>query len=354
MYDYEKAYRRLTENHAYLDEGDFVIENCPVPEENCLYRLDPRTKLQTSNSFRGFKFNKKDFVMELIRSRMVTSEKDITKHAVVMNRHAVTEDVHVFTYVPLHASNKLPCILYIHGGSFIGGSATYVHEVCKALSEKAEAVIVNVAYRLAPEFPFPCALLDCYRALCWCRENPAGLPVNGQIAVCGDSAGGGLAASLTLFERMNKESSIGFMGLIYPCVQLRESTAYPWDGKAYKIKQDHKEIVESLLSLRAAMLVIEALYLKQQGKADDPLVSPIYTKDYRVFPPSLVVTAEYDYLRLQGERFAQNLCEQGRPVRCIRYDGMEHAFMDRLGTYPQAEKVLDDIAETMKSHFQNF
>ena len=353
MYRYEEAYRKFKENHAFLDEGDFVIENCPVPEEGCLYGLDPRTRLQSSNSFRGFKFNKKDFVMELIRSRMVTNELDITKHAVVINKHAVTDDVYVFSYVPLHASGKLPCILYMHGGSFIGGSAAYVHEVCKALSEKAEAVVINVAYRLAPEFPYPCALMDCYRALCWCRENPAGLPMNDQIAVCGDSAGGGLAASLTLLERMNGETSIGFMGLIYPCVQLRESAAYPWDGKAYTIRQDRKEIVESLLSLRAAMLVIEALYLKAQGKADDPLVSPIYTNDYQAFPPALIVTAEYDYLRPQGERFARKLHEQGRSVRCIRYDGMEHAFMDRLGTYPQAEKVLDDIAETMKSHFQN-
>lgn len=352
MYEYEAAYRRLKENRAYLDEGSFVIENCPVPEEGCLYGLDPRTRLQSSNSFRGFKFGKKDFVMELIRSRMVSDERDITHHAVVVNQHVLDENVHVFSYVPLHLTCKLPCILYIHGGSFIGGSAAYVHEVCKALSEKAEAVVVNVEYRLAPEYPYPCGLLDCYRALCWCRENPAGLPMNHQLAVCGDSAGGGLAASLTLLERMNDETSIGFMGLIYPCVQLRESSLYPWDGKAYVIKQDRKEIVESLLSLRAAMLVIEALYLKAQGKAEDPLVSPIYTKDYRQFPPALVITAEYDYLRQQGERFAYMLKEQGRPVRCIRYDGMEHAFMDRLGTYPQAEKVLDDIAETMKQYFQ--
>jgi acetyl esterase/lipase len=244
----------------------------------------------------------------------------------------------------------MPAVLFFHGGAFIGGTVEVVENACKALAEKAGAVVVSVDYRLAPEHPFPAGLTDCFDAVTWVHAHAQEINVDpGRLVVAGDSAGGNLSVACAIMDRDRKSRMIALQALIYPTVDLvcKPCEEYVWDLSEYEIK-GHREPTEAMiLALRVDAGLLHLVYLHGNDPAD-PLVSPLYIADATGLAPVLILTAEYDALRLEAEAFARKLTRASVRTRVIRYRGMDHAFVDKIGLYPQAEDCMEEIAAEVR------
>lgn len=259
-------------------------------------------------------------------------------------------DIPVRLYRPSH-TEAIPVILFFHGGGFFGGTLDTVENPCKLLSERANAVVISVDYRLAPEHPFPAGLNDCYRAFEWVHAHANELNIlKDRIGVAGDSAGGNLATACCLMEQERGEGRICYQALVYPVVNLGSipTDDFEWTLDAYDISHHHDLIRGVVLALADADSFFNDLYLQGMADVTHPLVSPLFADDFSSLPPTLIVTAEYDYLRLEGEAYARKLSGAGVPTRLVQYRGMDHAFMDKLGDYPQAEDCMNEIAKGLK------
>ena len=202
-------------------------------------------------------------------------------------------------------------------------------------------MVVSVEYRLAPEHPFPAASDDAYAATHWVAENAAavgGDPT--RIAVAGDSAGGNLAAATTL--RIRDEGGPALRGqlLIYP------GLAYPSPPTPSYI-----ENAEGYGLTRESALWFWEQYLGDDSQAANPHAAPLLAPDLRGLPPALVVTAEYDVLRDEGEQFVERLRTAGVPARLSRYDGVPHRFAEMIGILDQAEQASEEMCAWLRDVF---
>lgn len=216
----------------------------------------------------------------------------------------------------------------------------------KPLAEKAGAVVVSVDCRLAPEYPDPAGLTDCLDAVTWVHTHAKELGVDPmRLAVAGDSAGGNLSAACAIMDRDRKGGMIALQAHIYPTVDLAcaPRDEYRWDLSEYSIKHQRELIESMILTLRADACRLHRAYL-QGNDPTDPLVSPLYVPDATGLAPALILTAEYDALRLEAEAFARKLTRAAVRTRVIRYCGIDHAFVDKVGLYPQAEDCTKEIA----------
>lgn len=255
---------------------------------------------------------------------------------------------------PGSSSALCPVVVYFHGGGFVGGSLGAVENQCRLLAQSAGAVVVNVDYRLAPEAPFPQGLEDCLDAVDAVFTQSSRWQIDPKrLVVAGDSAGGNLAAACCVLDRQRSRSVIAAQLLIYPVVDLRDEGQghYPWTVSDYQIADDHRDLISAAVQgLRGASSYFNSHYL--QGKsAQDPLASPILANP-AAFPPTLVITAEYDFLRVEGEGFAAQLAEAGVPVRLVRFAGMEHSFFDKLGLHPQTSQAVAEMANFVRTWVQ--
>lgn len=236
----------------------------------------------------------------------------------------------------------------------IGGSLKTVENPCKALAEKADAVVVSVDYRLAPEHAYPAGLTDCFDAVKWVFGHAAEIGVNPQqIAVCGDSAGGNLATVCAMMDRDRGSGMIKFQALIYPSVNMAgvQTEDFEWSIEQYTVHNHRELIIPALEGLKQGGSFFQDMYLQKQTNPEHPYVSPLLADDLNGLPESLVIVAEYDFLRLEDEAYARKLFRSGVPTRIIRYSGMDHAFIDKIGLYPQAEDCMEEIAEAVKRRF---
>jgi len=247
-------------------------------------------------------------------------------------------------------AGPLPAVVYFHGGGFFGGSVKTVENPCRFLAERAGAVVISVDYSLAPEHPFPRPLEDCWDAVKAVHEQAASLGIDVRwIAVAGDSAGGNLAAACSILDRQEPRL-IAAQLLIYPVVDLRseEEGHLPWSEDEYEVKAFHDLVWGSIRGLRDAGPFLDKMYLAGHS-GTDPLASPLVHPVLSDFPPTLVVTAEFDFLRVEGEEFARRLSAAGVYTRAVRYRGMDHAFFDKLGLFPQAADVVEQMASFLTS-----
>lgn len=235
-------------------------------------------------------------------------------------------------------------IVYFHGGGFVGGSLKTVENPCRLLAERAGALVFSIAYRLAPEHPFPAGLDDCWDAVKAVVDDAATWGIDPRrVAVAGDSAGGNLASACCILDARQAVRRIAAQLLVYPVVDLRSPEGHlPWSEDEYDWRGEPELCRAAVLGFSDGREFFSSQYL-QGYPAQDPLVSPV-TQDPRAFPPTLVLTAEYDFLRLEGEAFARRLVEAGVMVRAVRYRGQEHAFLDKLGLFPQAADAVDEMA----------
>lgn len=180
-------------------------------------------------------------------------------------------------------------------------------------------------------------------------NNPEEFNINKEkICVSGDSAGGNLAAVCSLKDRNEKTNMIKYQALIYPVVILtdKKGEEYGWNISQYNIK-NNDELIKIKVTELSDMDVIEKLYTQGQNP-EYSYVSPLLANDFSNLPKTLVINAEYDYLRVQGEVYVKKLIDAGVDARNIRYNGMDHAFIDKCGIYPQAEDCFNEIAKDIK------
>lgn len=239
-----------------------------------------------------------------------------------------------------------PCFLYIHGGSFVGGTAEAFLNVCRYITQKSGAISVSVDYRLAPETAYPNNIEDCMKVLRTLRTDPKYRFHRGRMYLGGDSAGGNLAlACAQLDYKEDRKKKLRGMALYYPVTDLTmEEKEWTWDLADYDgADQDPEK--HCCQSLRGFEPMILKLYVQNHTVKDDPLVSPIRTPDFSVYPDLLIASAEYDYLRPQVEAFAKKAARAGCSVRALRYNGMNHAFAGLTGIIDQSRMLLDETAE---------
>lgn len=211
-------------------------------------------------------------------------------------------------------------LLYFFGGGWTLGCLDTCDAICRTLANAAGCVTVSVGYRLAPEHRFPAAVEDCYAAARWISEHATELSLDpDRLAVGGDSAGGNLAAAVTLLSRERGAPALRHQLLVYPNTEYRPGAA-------------EAESVDPLLFNELSVRWYWSHYLADERDGDNPLASPLRAEDLSGLPPATVITAEYDPLRDEGEEYARRLRKDGVPVEARRYPGMAHGFFAMAGT----------------------
>jgi acetyl esterase len=253
----------------------------------------------------------------------------------------------------VYSSNKseaMPAIVFIHGGAFFGGSTRTVENPCKYLAERIEGVVVSVDYRLCPEHKFPQGFHDCFDAVKWLYENSKELNLDCEkIGVSGDSAGGNLSTVCALMDRDIGTKMIKFQALLYPGLYLSEQKVedYEFDISLYNVKQDN-DLINNAITMIKKFPPLSLIYVNDQKEVDEPYVSPLLAKNLKGMPTTLIVTSEYDYLTLEAESYARKLIRNGVQTKIIRYNGIDHGFIDKIGVYPQAQDCFNEIAKAFK------
>lgn len=246
------------------------------------------------------------------------------------------------------------CLVYIHGGGWVGGDVYTVENPCRLIAELGDAVVFNVDYALAPEGPFPQGLHDCFYAIKHIYENAAAYGIDPtKISVAGDSAGGNLTAAVSLMARDQGIPMVAQQIMLYPCVVFGRNTAgdYKWDMNEYEIAPEAVESMQSAMGLGRPQDIEtsfpDQLYFTDYEDAKSPYASPMLAESFENLPKAIMITAEYDGLRLQGEYYAKMLMDAGVDTTIYRYEGLTHAFLDRLGFLPQTEEVCQLIAAAL-------
>lgn len=212
-----------------------------------------------------------------------------------------------------HLDGELGLCVYFHGGGWVIGDLETHDDVCRAIANRSGHAVLSVDYRLAPEFPFPAPLDDCIAATRWAFEHARELGCDPKrIALGGDSAGGNLAIVVAL------ESDVPLRGLVL---------VYPGTDATQKHRSQNENANGPILTKATVTWFVDH-YLGKEVSHDDPRVSPLFAPDEKLaaLPPTLVITAEFDPLRDEGEAFAARLSSLGVPTSSVRYSGQIHDF----------------------------
>ena len=252
-------------------------------------------------------------------------------------------EVNVRLYTPDHQATH-GAVVYFHGGAFFLGSLNTHDHVARELARATQCVVVAVDYRLAPEHAFPAGLQDCYAVVKWLAQYGAqagtGMGWDGQtLAVAGDSSGGNYAAAVAAMALDDGLQCITHQVLYYPSVDLDfDSTRYA------------SRITNAVgYGLETAMLKpFNAFYLDSGADPQNPLVSPFKRQNLAGLPAALIVTAQYDPLRDEGERYGQKLAQAGVAVKVHRYEGAGHGFIQHFSWLPEFQGVYAETAAFLR------
>ncbi len=238
----------------------------------------------------------------------------------------------------LYASERgglRPALIYFHGGGFVFGNLDTHDAVCRALAKQSGAVVIAVDYRLSPEHKFPAAVDDSYAATVWVAANAERLGIDARrIAVGGDSAGGNLATVVAMRCRDAGGPALAAQVLIYP---VTDSSSLETGS--------HREFGEGYFLTGAAMEWFTGHYLASADQKRHPEVSPLLAPNLSGLPPALVITAEFDPLRDEGEAYAKRLQQAGVPVTISRYPGMIHGFVSMRGVLAGGRQAIQEAAQ---------
>lgn len=284
---------------------------------------------------------------------------DLTSGTIVREECLVDVDgdhmVDVFTYRPARQAAQAPLLVYLHGGGFTAGDERLFRNQMAFIAERSGATVLFPEYRLAPECPFPGAIQDCTAVIRWAHERAGELGASAnRIMLAGDSAGGSLACACLLGE---ERVLVKQLVLIYPACDksdYRRQRAYTWSYDAYRIVPEQRELMRSRIEKIKGGVERDpdgekSLYLQGRARPEDPRLSIAFASDdaLKAFPPTLMVTAEYDYLRIGDEYVARRMFGLGVDVTTMRYRGCDHGFLDYFGWCPQAEELCLTIAERL-------
>ncbi|MBZ9580102.1 alpha/beta hydrolase [Klebsiella quasivariicola] len=251
--------------------------------------------------------------------------------------------VKIRLYIP-DAAEAHGVLVYFHGGAFFLGSLNTHDHVAREIALATRCRVVAVDYRLAPENAFPAGLNDCYAAVKWVVTKGAdpveGIGWDGEIlAVAGDSSGGNYAAVVSGMALDEGQSGITHQVLYYPSLDLDFDTERYASLKSNAVGY----------GLETAMLApFNAFYINSGANPACSLASPIKRQNLVGLPPALIVTAEYDPLRDEGELYGKKLAEAGVTVKIHRYEGAGHGFVQHFSWLPEFRGVYDETAQFLR------
>ena len=237
-------------------------------------------------------------------------------------------DLRARVYRP-DAAGPLPTVVFLHGGGWVIGDLDTHDNMARNVCRHAEAVVVAVDYRLAPEHPFPAAADDAVAATRWIAQHLDEFGGDPRLAVAGDSAGGNLAAVVAQALR-DDGTPLAAQFLVYPAVDAEgEYPSRVENAQGYFLEKD-------------TMDWFYGHYAGAWEDAKDARLSPLHHGDLAGLPPAVVVTAEYDPLRDEGEAYGKALEAAGVHAEVLRYDGMIHGFFDMGGASPAAQAAIEE------------
>ena len=249
-------------------------------------------------------------------------------------------DIPVRLYSP-GPDGQLPVVVYFHGGGWVLGDLDSHDPLCHALANRAGTAVISVDYRLAPEHKYPAAAEDAYAAALWLSEHGTEWGADPtRVAVCGDSAGGNLAAVAALMARDRGGPELRAQALIYPV------TNCDFEVESYRANGDG-----SMGLSEDGMRWFWRCYTRSPAEAAEPYASPLRADTLIGLPPALVITADYDPLRDEGEAYAARLERSGVPTEIVRYDGVIHGFVGQLAAFPEGRQAVDRIAAFLREAF---
>lgn len=248
-----------------------------------------------------------------------------------------TGELRLRIYTP-KGQAPFPVLVFFHGGGWATGDLDTMDTPLRALTNRAGCVVVSVDYRLAPEHKFPAAIEDAYAATCWVVNHASAIQGDSaRIAVGGDSSGGNIAAAVALMARDRGEPSLIYQLLVCPVTNHDFNTAsYQENGDGYLLTKN-------------SMVWFWNHYLKDEDDGRNPYASPLQAQDLSGLPPALVITAEYDPLRDEGEAYAARLQKAGVSVVIKRYEGMIHGFFEMAALLDTAQLAIEETAQALRS-----
>jgi acetyl esterase len=228
-------------------------------------------------------------------------------------------------------------IVFYHGGGWVAGDLDTHDNACRAFAHRCNAAVISIDYRLAPEHRFPAAAEDAYAALQAVAAHAGSLGIDARrIHVMGDSAGGNLAAAVALMARDRRGYQPARQLLIYPVI------APDFDTRSYE------EFAEGHLLTRSAMEWFWQQYAPGDRFDASPYAVPSRAASLAGLPPALVVTAEYDVLRDEGEAYARRLHDEGVTTALYRFDGWIHGFLHRIAIFDGANELVELVGHYLQ------
>jgi acetyl esterase len=248
----------------------------------------------------------------------------------------------IYTPRELGTGERLPMLMWFHGGGFVIGSLESHDSVCRMLANRADCIVVAVDYRLAPESKFPAAVEDCAAALKWAALHAMEFGADAAcIAVGGDSAGANLATVVAILARDAAHPKLAFQLLVYPCVAPEPETP------------SHHKFKEGFILTRNTITWFFRHYLRSVKDANDFRYAPLLHDDLSGLPASLIIVAGYDPLRDEGMDYARKLIEAENSVRLCNYEGMVHGFYLMGGALDAARRAVDESAQALREAFDS-
>lgn len=243
-------------------------------------------------------------------------------------------------YMP-QGQGPFPAILYIHGGGWVIADLDTYDASPRALANAAKAVVLSTHYRQAPEHRFPAAHQDTFAAYQWLHQNAAQLQADpARIAVVGESAGGNMAASISLMAREKNVPLPVHQVLVYPVANNDFNTpSYQENANAKPLN-------------RAAMMWFAKHAFRTPQDGDSPMISLVDRASLQGFPPTTIITAQIDPLRSEGEMLSEKLKQAGVPVRYKNFEGVTHEFFGMGAVLKEAKQAVAFAAEGLRDGFE--
>jgi acetyl esterase len=278
---------------------------------------------------------------ETYRERRFFSQPEAPQVASVADLHADGPHgtIPLRLYRPLGSKNTalLPVLVYYHGGGWVIGDLDTHDTLCREIANASGCAVVAVDYRMAPEHPFPAAVDDCIAATYWVQRNAQRLALDAtRLAVGGDSAGGNLAAVVSLAARDTGDLPIRFQLLIYPATDAR------------RIAPSHETNGQGYLLTRDTVTYFHDHYISDPEHDTDWRASPLLRDDLTQLPPALVLTAGYDPLRDEGLAYSQRLSEAGSRTTHMCFERQIHGFITMGKVIDEANAAVAICASELR------
>ena len=333
-------------------EGDGLpILMKPVPDDPRDHVLDPRVLANATKASSASSSAPPSWASLLaVRHRPLKADERLATSDVEFSERLIDAGDHkinLFMWDPAGRKDPSAALLYIHGGGFTAGNVLQYRRALEFIAEQAGALVVFPDYRLAPEAPFPGSVDDCMACCRYLFDHAEELAIDAdKVVIAGDSAGGSLANACI---QLMPEKSFAAAVELYPLVDAGlEDPAWGYD--LYPAIPEQADVARGRVDrLRGSFDVLATMYTRDRDELLDPRISASKASDdvLAEFPPVTLITAEYDYLRVQGEQFARRLLSLGVPVRAVRYEGCDHGFFEWPGVRPQTEDVALVISDVL-------